>query len=172
MTQPAHLPTYFSQHTQYCAYHFYPASPSSSCCILSSLIPLFPLFIVPNLIPSPNLPFKYLPTRGFPMVKWQSPPASAGDTGDDGSIPGSGRSPGGGNDNPLQYSCLGSPMDRGAWQATVHEVAKSDTTEQLSTHTLSHLNCCQMHSLTVFVSPKSTLYGATMVLKQICHLLA
>ena len=41
------------------------------------------------------------------------------------SIPGSGRSPGAGNGNPLQYSCLGNPMNRGAWWATVNEVAKS-----------------------------------------------
>ena len=47
--------------------------------------------------------------------------------GDPGSIPGSGRSPGGGNGNPLQYSCLENPMDRGAWRATVHGVAESDT---------------------------------------------
>ena len=53
--------------------------------------------------------------------------ASAGDTGDAGSIPGSGRSPGGGNGNPLQYSCMQNPMDREAWQATVHRVAKSQT---------------------------------------------
>ena len=51
----------------------------------------------------------------------------AANTGDEGSISGSGRSPGEGNDNALQYSCLGSPMDRGAWQATVHEVAMSWT---------------------------------------------
>ena len=57
------------------------------------------------------------------MVK--NPPASAGDRRDTGSIPGSGRSPGGGHGNPLQYSCLENPMDRGAWQATVHGVAKS-----------------------------------------------
>ena len=44
-----------------------------------------------------------------------------------GSIPGSGRSPGEGLSNPLQYSCLENPMDRGAWQATVHGVAKSRT---------------------------------------------
>ena len=44
------------------------------------------------------------------------------DTGDAGSIPGSGRSPGEGNGNPLQYSCLGNPMDRGAWWATVQSV--------------------------------------------------
>jgi len=46
---------------------------------------------------------------------------------DVGSIPGSGRSPGEGNGNPLQYSYLGNPMDRGAWWATVHGVTKSET---------------------------------------------
>ena len=46
---------------------------------------------------------------------------------DVGSIPGSGRSPGGGNGKTLQYSCLGNPMDRGTWQATVHRAAKSQT---------------------------------------------
>ena len=46
---------------------------------------------------------------------------------DPGSIPGSGRSSGEGNDNPLQYSCLENSMDRGAWQATVYEIAKSRT---------------------------------------------
>ena len=55
--------------------------------------------------------------------------ANAGDIRDMGSIPGSGRSPGGGHGNPLQYSCLKNPMDRGAWWATVHGVAKSGTTE-------------------------------------------
>ena len=52
---------------------------------------------------------------------------SAGDTGDVGSIPGSGKFPGGGHSNPLQYSCLENLMDRGAWKATVHRVAKSWT---------------------------------------------
>ena len=47
--------------------------------------------------------------------------------GDAGSIPGLGRFPGGENGNPLQYSCLGNPMDREAWQLTVHEVLKSQT---------------------------------------------
>ena len=51
-------------------------------------------------------------------------PANAGDAADPGSIPGSGRSPGGGNGNPRQYSCLENPMDRGAWRATIHEVVK------------------------------------------------
>ena len=59
------------------------------------------------------------------MVK--NPPASAGDAGDMGSNPESGRSPGGGNGNSLQYSCPENPMDRGAWQATVHGVPKSQT---------------------------------------------
>ena len=62
---------------------------------------------------------------GFPggsVVK--NPPAIAGDQG---SIPGSGRSPGEGNGNPLQYSCLENPMERGAWWAAVHGVTKSQT---------------------------------------------
>ena len=50
---------------------------------------------------------------------------SACNVGELGSIPGSGRSPGGGHGNPLQYFCMGNPMDRGAWGATVHGVAKS-----------------------------------------------
>ena len=54
-------------------------------------------------------------------------PAKAGDLRDVGLIPGSGRCPGGGNGNPLQYSCLENPMDRGAWRATVHGAAKSQT---------------------------------------------
>ena len=60
-----------------------------------------------------------------PVVK--NPPANAGDSRDTGSIPGSGRSPGEGNGNPLQYSCLENPMDRGAWLATAYEVPKSRT---------------------------------------------
>ena len=54
----------------------------------------------------------------------KNPPANAGDAG---LIPGSGRSSGEGNGNPLQYSCLQNPMDGGAWQATVHGVIKSQT---------------------------------------------
>ena len=57
----------------------------------------------------------------------KNPPANAGDIRDVGSIPESGRFPGEGNSNPLHYSCLENPMDRGTWRATIHGVAKSWT---------------------------------------------
>ena len=57
----------------------------------------------------------------------KNPPANAGDIRDAGLIPGLGRSPGGEHGNPLQYSCLENPMDRGARRATVHRVAKNQT---------------------------------------------
>ena len=64
-------------------------------------------------------------------------PANVEVIGDTGSMPGLGRSPGGGHGNPLQYSCLENPMDRGAWRATVHRAAKSWTRlKQLSTSTV------------------------------------
>ena len=56
-----------------------------------------------------------------------NPPANAGDVRDAGSIPGSGRSPREGNGNPIQYSCLENPLDRGVWRAVVYRVAKSWT---------------------------------------------
>ena len=61
------------------------------------------------------------------LPRWLSCKELACQVGDTGSIPGSGRSPGEGNGNPLQYSCLENSMGRGAWQATVHGVAKSQT---------------------------------------------
>ena len=65
----------------------------------------------------------------------KNPPTNAGDLRDMRSIPGLGGSPGGGHGNPLQYSCLENPMDRGAWWATVHRVAKSwQWLKQLSRH--------------------------------------
>ena len=78
--------------------------------------------------------FSLDPTSGASQVALvvKNLPANAGDAREVGSIPGSGRSPGEGNGNPLQYSCLENPMDRGAWQATVHRVARIDMTEQLS----------------------------------------
>ena len=77
---------------------------------------------------------------GISSVVWQLPMWSsnkesvcnAGDARNMDSIPKSGKFPGRGNGNPLQYSCLGKPMDTGAWQATVHGVTESDMTEWLS----------------------------------------
>ena len=65
----------------------------------------------------------------------KNPPASTGAIRGMDSIPRSGRSPGGGQSNPLQYSCLENPMDRGAWQTTVHGVAKSWKQPKRLTHT-------------------------------------
>ena len=70
----------------------------------------------------------------FPGAGVKNLPANAGDTGDLDLIPGLGRSSGEGNGNPFQYSCLGNPMDRGAWWSTVHGVTKSwPLLEQLNT---------------------------------------
>ena len=76
-----------------------------------------------------------LRNQGFPVaLVVKNLPADAGDLRDAGLIPGSGRSPGGGHGNPLQYSCMENPMDRGAWRATVHGVTKRWTQlKQLST---------------------------------------
>ena len=78
-------------------------------------------------------------TRGFPggsVIK--NLPAHAVGARAAGLIPGSGRSPGGGNGYPLQHSCLENSMDRGTWRATVQMVAESDMTEQLSIHIKQH----------------------------------
>ena len=81
---------------------------------------------------------------GFPGdLVAKNRPADAGDAG---SIPGSDRSPGEGNNNPLQYPCLGNPMDRGAWQATVHGVAKGGTQLTNSTTRHYHLGQALKHS--------------------------
>ena len=62
--------------------------------------------------------------------------ANAGDLREADSIPGSGKSPGGGHDNQLQYSCLDNPTDRGAWRPLVHRVTKSSRLKQLSIHSI------------------------------------
>jgi len=67
--------------------------------------------------------FSFGASQVAPVVK--NPSVDAGDVRDVSSIPGLGKSPGGGNSNPLQYFCLENPMDRGAWRAIVHSVAKS-----------------------------------------------
>ena len=84
--------------------------------------------------------------------------ASASNAGDLGSIPGSGRSPGEGNGNPLLYSCLENPMDGEAWQATVHGVAKSQTRLSDFTFTLlylgtDHLNIYSIHQVILIILP-------------------
>ena len=88
---------------------------------------------------------------GFPgglAVKNQ--PTNAGDTGDTGLIPGSGRSPGEGSDNPLQYSCLGNPMNRGAWPATVHRITKQwDRTKQPNNNKSSISGVSPKHALSL-----------------------
>ena len=80
-----------------------------------------------NLYETQRLTMQYT-VWGLPWwLRGKKSACNAGNAGDAGSIPGSGRSPGGGNGNPLQYSCMQNPMDREAWQATVHRVAKSQT---------------------------------------------
>ena len=71
--------------------------------------------------------------RNSELTVVKNPPANAGDARDVDSIPRLGRSPRGGNGNPRQYFWLENPMDRGAWEATVHELAKSQT--RLNAHT-------------------------------------
>ena len=80
------------------------------------------------------------------MVK--NPPASPGNTRDMDSVPRLGRSPGVGNGNPLQYSCLENPTDRGAWRATVHGIAELDTAEPLSTQPVLLFLCVLLKDLT------------------------
>ena len=92
--------------------------------------------------------------KGFPgSSAGKESTCSAGDTRDLGLIPGLGRSPEAGNGNPPQYSCLKNPMDRGAWQATVHGVAELDMTEQRSMHAscvpgTAHWLICATHLIT------------------------
>ena len=81
-----------------------------------------------------------IPDTAFQVAQVvKNPPANAGDLRDVGSIPGLGRSPGGGNGNPLQYSCLENLIDRGNWWAIVHRVTKSWTWLKLpSMHACTH----------------------------------
>ena len=82
----------------------------------------------------------WISRTGFPAgMVVKNPPVNAGDARDAGWIPGSGRSPGDGNGNPLQYSYLENSMDRGAWWVTVHGVTKSQT--RLSTYTHTKKRC-------------------------------
>ena len=98
---------------------------------------------------------------GFPggsVIK--KPPANAGAAGDADAIPESRGSPRGGNDTPLQYSCLEDPTDRGAWWTTVHGVAKSDMTEQLSiVHTALPCQTVCVRACRLSSSPESSSEG-------------
>ena len=78
---------------------------------------------------------------------------NAGDTGDVPSTPGSGRSPGVGHSNPLQYFCLGNPMDRTAWQATDHGVAKSQTRLSTYSHIIDHFQSDQRTETSELICP-------------------
>ena len=79
-----------------------------------------------------------------------APTIKRSNAGDQGSIPGSGRSPGKRNGNPLQHSCLENPMDRGSWWVTVHGVAESDTTEAAK-YTSTKKTCTQIFTLALFL---------------------
>ena len=95
---------------------------------------------------------RQLPCRAAQVVLVvQKLPANSGSVRDMGLIPGSGRSPGRGHGNPLQYSCPENPMDRGAWQATVHRVTKSHTRlKRLSMHTIIKLGTIQINVTAIF----------------------
>ena len=100
---------------------------------------------------------------GFPGGK-----ESACSAGDRGLIPGSGRSPGGRHGNSLQYSCLENPMDRAAWQATVHRVAKSQTCLSNShtytyTHTHTHIDSGQSPQLQAFFPLCAPIHTALLI---------
>ena len=89
----------------------------------------------------------YVSRRASPQLRGKTPACSAGGAGDTGSVPALGRSPGGGNGNLLQYSCLENPMDRGAWWATVHRVTKSQT--WLKQLTIAKHTACVSRNLSI-----------------------
>ena len=87
--------------------------------------PLHPLLLKTRVFKFQTILSFAEPVKG--LLGWLSTKSLPPNAGDSGSIPGSERSPGEGHGNPLQYSCLENPMDRGAWRATVHGVTKSWT---------------------------------------------
>ena len=98
----------------------------------------------------------------------KNPPANAGNVRDVGSIPGLGRCPGGGHGNPLQYSCLENPMDRGAWRATVHRVTKSGTRlKRLSMH--AHIQVDTFQLFGFFPSYLDYGFGERKITEVKCH---
>ena len=119
--------------------------PSLGSLVYSSPLSLaLPLTLLKSCLLSSVLYVHVLGFLGGSAVKSICKAGAAGDTG---SVPGLGRTPGRGNGNPLQYSCLENPMDRGAWPATVHGVAKSQTQlKRLSKHSRT---CTYSHSPSV-----------------------
>ena len=118
------------------------------------------LLLWASALPAPTVPsivwrnsFKRGWEGALPRLRDSGSKASACNAGDVGSIPGSGRSPGEGNGNPLQYSCLGNPKDKGARWATVHGVAKNRTQQHTHTHAYvawvqEHLKICSFLYIT------------------------
>ena len=106
------------------------ASPSTTFNLVQ-LLTMFWLWPGPSPHQAHFTPALYIREGSQVVLVVKNLPANAGDARDLGLIPGSGKSPGEGNGNPFQYSCLENPMDRGAWQATVHRVAELDTTEAI-----------------------------------------
>ena len=137
------------------------SGPTDSCFCLS-VSPSFLLALFRghlSRIPPWSAPLSYLSDSSL-VSQWAKKSAfNALDTGDACSIPGSGRSPGGGHGNPLQYSCLENPMDRGAWQAIVHGFAESWTR-------LKQLSTCALWSLPDFPNPAVGVHHST--LAQFC----
>ena len=118
----------------------------SSLYLLTSVQPGSQLTRLSSGQPRPTLPDAQILTSSHPacwLSWWLSGKQSACNEGDAGLIPELGRPPGEGNGNPLQYSCLGNPVDREAWWATVHGVAESDMTS-LSMH--AHPECQTLFS--------------------------
>ena len=86
------------------------------------------------------------PQGASQVAQVKNPPANAGATGDASSIPGLGRSPEGRDGNPIQYSCWDNTMDRGAWQATVHGVTKSQTWLKVNWAHMRAWDCLRIHT--------------------------
>ena len=103
---------------------------------------------VPPMSYVPSCSGFYLGSAGPRSFPGKESASNAGAAGDVGSIPGLERFPGGGHDYPLQYSCLGNPMDRGAWQAIIHGVAKSLTQRKR----LSMQACCWAQAVSVLTA--------------------
>ena len=131
------FPSIESRHQQILFLSISSLQIDSSCCVCAPEIP-YVLEALTNISEESLVHFflnsLWVLTSGFPGGSVGK--ESACNVGDQGLIPGLGRSPREGNGNPLQYSCLENPMDSGAWQATVHRVTQSQTRlKQLSTHT-------------------------------------